>query len=102
MRHLLAFILPYFLSLFIIVISARQFNITIDDQDGDPSNGNHITYTPLGAWHVGQNCSVCLTDVTPQSSAYLGTWMDATFFPFGETVVAPGQVLQASVNFVGT
>lgn len=82
--------------------SARQFNITIDDQQGDPSNGNHISYTPSDAWNVGQTCTACTAKVTPQSDAYLGTWMDATFNPTGNaTNNAPGQIPQASVSFTG-
>lgn len=76
--------------------------MTIDDQDGDPTNGNHIIYTPDGAWSVGQNCSGCTAKPSPQSDAYLGTWMDATFNPAGTvTNSVPDQIIQASVNFVG-
>ena len=91
------------LSIFIhfAVTSARQFNVTIDDQEGDPTNGNQIIYTPDGAWNIGQNCSKCVAKPTPKSDAYLGTWMDSTFLATGKSAFV-GQVLQASISFVGT
>ena len=84
-------------------VYAKQFNITIDDQEGDPTNGNHIIYTPAEAWNIGQNCSACTAKPSPQSDAYLGTWMDATFNPNGTvTNDVPGQIIQARVSFTGT
>lgn len=90
------------LSLSLFSVSARQFNVTIDDQEGDPTNGNRIIYTPQGGWNIGQNCSACTAKATPQSDAYLGTWMDATYNPNGTiSNGVPGEIIQASVGFVG-
>lgn len=90
------------LLLFLFCISVRQFNATIDDQIGDPTNGNHTMHSPQGACNVGQNCTVCAAKVSPECDAYLGTWMDTTYNPSGTNVNNdPGQVVEASVNFVG-
>ena len=84
-------------------VHAKLYNVTIDDQDGDPTNGNKIIYTPSTSWQAGQNCTPCTARPTPQSSAYLGTWMDSTFNPDGTgTNDTPGQIIQAGVSFTGT
>lgn len=88
--------------LFLFCVSARQFNVTIDDQEGDPTNGNRFIYTPQGGWNIGQDCSRCTAKVFPGSGAYLGTWMDATYYPNGTlTNDVPGQIIEASIDFVG-
>lgn len=101
LKNLLLFtsILSYSFSNF---VKAAQSNITVDDQGGDPTNDAHILYTPSGAWNVGQSCAGCTAKPSPQSDAYLGTWMDATFNPNGTTTnKTPGQIPQASFNFIG-
>ena len=93
--------LTLLISCLVNCVSARRFNVTIDDQGGDPTNGNQIIYTPSGAWQAGQNCTTC-TAQPSQSDAYLGTWMDSTFNPNGtKTNDTPGQIIQASVSFTG-
>ena len=82
----------------------RLVNFTIDDQDGDPTNGQQIRYDPPSAWSAGQLCTGCSAQPKPQSSAYLGTWMDATFNPDGPSANisgVPGQIVQATTNFIG-
>lgn len=56
---------------------AVRVNITVDDSEsgnGLPS----ITYSPPGAWNIGNNCSAC-TAKPAASEAHGGTWHDATF-----------------------
>ncbi|KAI5117400.1 hypothetical protein M0805_004622 [Coniferiporia weirii] len=82
---------------------ADLVNVTIDDQFGDPTNGQHIFYDPSEAWQAGQTCTSCTARPSPASDAYLGTWTDATFNPSGTvTNSVPDQIIQASVSFVGT
>ena len=81
---------------------AALSNVTIDDQIGDPTNGLQINYNPPDAWKGGQICSACSAKVTPASDAWMGTWMDASFNPSGTgTNKVPGQIIQASLSFVG-
>ncbi|KAI5117398.1 hypothetical protein M0805_004620 [Coniferiporia weirii] len=98
---------PVCLSLFLLLLFrtslADPVNVTIDDQDGDPTNGQHISYSPPGAWQAGQTCTDCTAKPSPASDAYLGTWTDSTFYPAGDTTVSTsGQIIQASASFVGT
>ncbi|KAI5117401.1 hypothetical protein M0805_004623 [Coniferiporia weirii] len=82
---------------------ADSVNVTIDDQFGDPTNGQHIFYEPSEAWKVGQTCTDCAAKLSPVSDVYLGTWMDSTFYPAGDASVSTsGQISTASVSFVGT
>ncbi|KAI5118094.1 hypothetical protein M0805_007743 [Coniferiporia weirii] len=82
---------------------ANPINVTIDDQFGDPTNGQSILYSPSAAWQAGQTCTECKAKVSPASDAYLGTWMDATFNPLGSTANSvPGQIIRASTTFFGT
>lgn len=95
--------LTLLISCFFNCVHGRRFNVTVDDQDGDPTNGNKIIYTPSTSWQTGQNCTTCTAQPSPQSSAYLGTWMDSTFNPNGTgTNGTPGQIIQASLTFTGT
>lgn len=88
--------------LFITHALAVLVNVTIDDQFGDPSTGQHIAYSPEDAWQVGQTCQACTAKPTPAEDAYLGTWSDASFNPSGNaTNDVPGQVIKASVSFTG-
>ncbi|PAV23423.1 hypothetical protein PNOK_0049100 [Pyrrhoderma noxium] len=88
--------------LFITHALAALVNVTIDDQFGDPSTGQHIAYSPEDAWQVGQTCQACTAKPTPAEDAYLGTWSDASFNPSGNaTNDVPGQVIKASVSFTG-
>ena len=81
---------------------AALSNVTIDDQNGDPTNGLKINYNPSAAWQVGQTCTDCTAKVTPASDAWMGTWMDSSFNPAGTiTSSVAGQIIQASVSFVG-
>lgn len=81
---------------------ARLVNITIDDQNGDPQTGQVINYNPPEAWQPGQTCSDCTAKPSPASNAYMGTWQDASYNPNDTaTNSVPGQVIQASVPFIG-
>ncbi|KAL5478441.1 hypothetical protein ACEPAI_2625 [Sanghuangporus weigelae] len=90
------------LSLFsITLVFARSYNVTIDDQMGDPTTGRSISYSPADVWNDGQTCERCTARPSPASNAYMGTWKDATFLPPddpGETA----EIVQASVPFIGT
>ncbi|KAH8114188.1 hypothetical protein DFH11DRAFT_254255 [Phellopilus nigrolimitatus] len=84
-------------------ISAILVNVTIDDQFGDPTNGEQITYNPPSAWQTGQNCQLCTAKPSPASDAYMATWHDASFNPAGTaTNNVAGQIIQASVSFTGS
>ena len=81
---------------------AASYNVTIDDQYGDPTNGLQIVYNPPSAWQKGQICADCAAKVTPANDAWMGTWMDATYSPSGDvTNKVPGQIIQASLSFTG-
>ena len=81
---------------------AALFNVTIDDQNGDPTNGLKINYNPPSAWHAGQTCTVCTAKVIPATDAWMGTWTDGSFNPVGtNTNNVPGQIIQASLSFTG-
>lgn len=81
---------------------ARLVNITIDDQNGDPQTGQVINYNPPEAWKPGQTCTGCTAKPSPASNAYMGTWQDASYNPNDTaTNSVPGQVIQASVPFIG-
>ncbi|KAJ7674450.1 hypothetical protein B0H17DRAFT_1334889 [Mycena rosella] len=85
------------LSLFLLC-SAKT--IIIDDQAGDPTNGNTITYTPTNLWisdAIG-GCSGC-PGPSPDL-AYMNTWHGAVFNSQNKNRNAPS--LTASVNFYGT
>lgn len=77
---------------------ASQYNVTIDDQIGDPTNGNLIQYTPQDEWIIGQTCSDCDLNSDQRSHAYFGTWMNATYETTGSLA---GHIKQASVTFEG-
>ncbi|EJD06216.1 uncharacterized protein FOMMEDRAFT_18373 [Fomitiporia mediterranea MF3/22] len=86
-------------------IRGALVNVTIDDQFGDPTTGQVIQYNPPEAWNPGQTCSGCTAKPAPASNAHNGTWTDATFFPAGTgigTTNVSGQIISASVPFVGT
>ena len=74
--------------------------ITIDDQLGDPTNGNTITYKPEGAWSTGVNCSC---EANPDlSHVYKGTWTWTKYQPDnGTDDPFFGQIRSASVPFFG-
>ena len=81
---------------------ATLSNITIDDQNGDPTNGLKINYNPPSAWHAGQTCTVCTAKVIPATDAWMGTWTDGSFNPVGtNTNNVPGQIIHASLSFTG-
>ena len=81
---------------------AALSNVTIDDQNGDPTNGLKINYNPPSAWHAGQTCTVCTAKVIPATDAWMGTWTDGSFNPVGtNTNNVPGQIIQASLSFIG-
>ena len=86
----------------LLAITAQcvQFNVTIDDQVGDPTNGAKIVYTPGASWNTGQNCSTCLLK-PPQADVFDGTWMDSTYWNTSDSHPQAGQIVQASIGFTG-
>lgn len=95
-------LLIFLIILFLPSSFAALSNVTIDDQNGDPTNGSKINYNPPSAWKEGQVCTSCSARVTPASSAWMGTWMDASYNPPGGNLNnVPGQIIQASVPFIG-
>lgn len=81
---------------------AKLVNVTIDDQNGDPVTGNHITYGPQDAWQDGQTCTNCSARGIIASYTYSGTWIDASYNPGSASVNAyAGTLIQASVKFTG-
>lgn len=89
-----------YLLIFTITVQCVQFNITIDDQDGDPTNGEKIVYTPGASWNIGQDCSGCHLK-PPETDAFDGTWMDSTYWNTSDTNPEAGHIVQASVGFKG-
>lgn len=87
--------------LFTPLAFARSYNVTIDDQMGDPTTGRTINYSPSEAWNNGQACDTCSSVPSPAGMAYMSTWKDGTFFPAGSDSTYAGQILTASVAFVG-
>ncbi|KAJ7451154.1 hypothetical protein FB451DRAFT_712276 [Mycena latifolia] len=78
----------------------RSRIITIDDQNGDPTNGGIITYNPPGAWMSGAigGCPGC---VGPSPVlAYMNTWHGSLFSMKNRT--GNSSPLTASVTFFGT
>ncbi|EJD06217.1 uncharacterized protein FOMMEDRAFT_145466 [Fomitiporia mediterranea MF3/22] len=75
-------------------------NVTIDDQNGDPTTGQYIQYSPSEAWRRGQDCNNC-TARPNAARTFDGTWMDATYFPDGIGEPTGGQILYANVSFTG-
>ncbi len=62
------------LSLFFSSALATLVNVTVDDQNGDPTTGNTISYTPADAWDVNSlPCNSCSTQVDA-SKAWNETW----------------------------
>ena len=78
--------------------TALQYNVTIDDQNGDPTNNNLIQYDSQEEWITGQNCTDCDLSPSLSSNAYFGTWMNATYRTIG---LDAGHIKQASVTFEG-
>lgn len=96
-----------FFSLFPTFVHARSQNISIDDQYGDPTNGQTITYTPSGAWSVGQTCgndnnSNCAASPSPSQSAFMATWMEGVMnSTSNNNDSSSDQPVSASVPFLG-
>lgn len=90
----------FFLSLFQIPVHARSQNISIDDQYGDPVNGQKITYTPNNSWFVGQSCDDdCVANPSPSQSAFMATWMEGIS---NSSSSDSDQTVSALVPFSGT
>ncbi|KAJ7202560.1 hypothetical protein GGX14DRAFT_653669 [Mycena pura] len=85
------------LSLFCLAF-ASNINITIDDQNGDPTNGQKIIYDPPEAW-VGNaigGCDGCLLPNSSTVSASAGTFTGSLFT--SKRIHSPPT---AAVNFTG-
>ena len=65
-------------SIFLPFVCGVLVNITVDDTNPDPVTGSTFTYSPAGAWHQGNNCSVCFRKQDP-SQTLDGTWHDTTY-----------------------
>jgi hypothetical protein len=57
---------------------------TIDDTFGDSVTGQMPTYSPAGAWHVGQSCTDCFVQPKDPDRALLKSWHDTTQDTFDE------------------
>ena len=82
------------------ITTGRHVNVTIDDQFGDPTNGQVIQYSPPAAWRSGQNCQQCAAKPTPATKAHNGTWMNGIFAGTGQNGTS-AQIISASVPFIG-
>ena len=67
------------LLLLVCTTRAGLVNRTIDDTNGDPTNGRTPVYLPNGPWN-GPNCTGCAINPSP-SLAFDGTWSAATYNP---------------------
>lgn len=82
--------------------SAKQVNVTVDDQGRDPVSTQAIVYHPPGAWQTGQNCSSCVSKPpNGEEENYNGTFMDASYFPVGSNSDLAGQIVSAVFPFTG-
>ncbi|KAH9891105.1 hypothetical protein C8Q73DRAFT_110266 [Cubamyces lactineus] len=83
-------------------VSADGVNVTIDDTYGDAQTGAAITYSPPGAWKVGQTCTDCTAHPDP-ARVYDGTWHDGTYNFWNVTDSGTSAVpkLTATVSFEG-
>lgn len=73
--------------------AAAATNRTIDDEYGDEVTGQKLVYSPAQGWTQGSKCTDCLYHPT---TAYNGTWHDATQHPDDP------DVRTITVNFTGT
>ncbi|SJL05382.1 uncharacterized protein ARMOST_08749 [Armillaria ostoyae] len=83
------------LALFSSSALATLVNVTVDDQNGDPTTRDTISYTPADAWVVNSPCNNCSTQVDA-SKAWNETWHVGKFSNKSTSV------LQASYPFSGT
>ncbi|KAJ7480074.1 hypothetical protein B0H11DRAFT_2280753 [Mycena galericulata] len=89
----------FLFSFWLVLVSS----ITIDDQDGDPTSGNTIVYSPPGAWILGAigNCPNCASP--SPDLAYLNTFHGSLFNPGNsKKQQPPQQPPTATVTFFGT
>ncbi|KAJ7205527.1 hypothetical protein GGX14DRAFT_644793 [Mycena pura] len=75
-------------------------NITIDDTNGDPTNGNKVTYEPAGAW-VSGGCGSDQSCVPPNADAANAGTYTGSFIRSPQTNVNANRST-ASVTFTGT
>lgn len=85
-------------SLIFYPAASTLVNVSIDDTFGDEETGNHIQYSPDGAW-LPNGCTGCNT-VVDSTSAFRGTWHYALFTP--PTDGSAAQPVSATVQFTGT
>lgn len=84
----------------IFAAASADVNITIDDQLGDATNGNTVTYKPDGAWSAGLTCD-CNAD-PDLSQVSSGTWTWTKYQPDADQDDPYyGQIRSASVPFFG-
>jgi hypothetical protein len=75
---------PLVLLSFVLSFSSYAFaatNRTIDDTIGDSVTGALPSYSPAGAWNVGQDCKTCYVRPADPSRAFNATWHDTTQDP---------------------
>ncbi|KAI0358957.1 hypothetical protein OH77DRAFT_1396261 [Trametes cingulata] len=92
------FAILFCVSSLLSLASAGRVNVTIDDTLGDELTGQLISYTPQGAWKLGQSCTDC-TAHPDASRAHKGSWHDGTFRNPQLSTLTPE--LTATVSFDG-
>ncbi|KAJ7630396.1 hypothetical protein FB45DRAFT_915386 [Roridomyces roridus] len=92
---------PHFLLLFIF-FALPTLSTTIDDQSGDPSTGNIVSYSPSSAWMLGAigDCSDC--DLPSPGDAFLHSYHGSFFSSQGGGKHSPPPTPPtATVTFTG-
>ncbi|TCD69085.1 hypothetical protein EIP91_008983 [Steccherinum ochraceum] len=78
------------------VVGGEFVNVTIDDQYGDATTGQQVTYAPPQLWTQGNGCGGCAA--RPNATlAHNNTWHDGLFAPSQES-----DPLSFSFSFNGT
>ena len=87
----------------LVETSVQSLNITIDDEEGDPTNQNHFSYYPSFSWQQGGGCGGCAAQPNA-SEALSGTWHDSSYYSIGDPGPNPataGFISKAAVQFTG-
>ncbi|TFK76653.1 hypothetical protein BDN72DRAFT_829788 [Pluteus cervinus] len=85
---------------FISWARAGQITVVVDDQLSDPSTGQNVTYSPLGAWTL-TGCRGC-TQVPNPAQALEGTWHESTLDGNSASTSFTTDTPTATLNFYGS
>ena len=98
--HLSSKVIAFYVASLLFTLVAGDVNVTIDDQLGDPINGNLFSYKPAGAWASGVSCGC---NANPDLSQVKdGTWTWTKFQPDNSSDDPfYGKIRSATIPFFG-